>query len=263
MLVLLGAQCARVHNSRTSGEYMEPRVIGGRGGFSMGAVALRLSIAGLALVVALLALPSRAAADNVVISLQENGGTIQQVANGNGSALYIGQFGDFVFNAVSGTGSPQLAEPGLQTSSIDISGLGKGTDVLNIFVTEMGLTSPSGVNPFVSSFAAAFTGNVASVLEQTFIGLPGSGSLLSSYLFTDDGSVSSVAYTPDLTGSYNETVEYTITTKGLGAVAASIQIAGGGPVNTPEPSTLLLMGLGLGSLLLLGKRRLALSQSAQ
>jgi len=229
----------------------------------MGAVALRMSIAGLALIVGLLALPSRAAADNIVISLQENGGAIQQVVSGVGSALYIGQFGDYVINAVSGTGSPQLAEPGLQTSSLDISGGGKN-DVLNIFVTEMGLTSPSGVNPFVSSFAAAFSDNVASVLEQTFIGNPGSGTLLSSYLFTDSGSTTLVNKTPNLSGAYNETVEYTIKTTGVGIVAASIQIAGGsGPVNTPEPSTLLLMGLGLGSLLLLGKRRLAFSQSAR
>ncbi|MGH9575523.1 MAG: PEP-CTERM sorting domain-containing protein [Candidatus Acidiferrales bacterium] len=235
----------------------------GGSGFSMRGVALRLSIAGLALVVALLALPSRAAADNIVISLQENGGAIQQVANGNGSALYVGQFGDYVFNSVSGVGTPKLAEPGLQSSSLDISGGGKN-DVLNIFVTEMGLTSPSGVNPFVSSFGAAFSDNVASVLEQTFIGTPGSGSLLSSYLFTNSGSTSVVSNTPNLSGTYNETVEYTIKTTGVGIVAASIQIAGGdGPVNTPEPSTLLLMGLGLGSLLFAGKRRLALSQSAQ
>ena len=60
--------------------------------------------------------------------------------------------------------------------------------------------------------------------------------------------------TPNLTGPYNETVEYTITTKGVGIVAASIQIAGA-PVSTPEPSTLLLMALGLGGLMLIGKRR--------
>lgn len=267
MLVLLCAQNARVHNSRTSGDYMEPRVnaaaVGGSG-FSKRGVALRLSIAGLALVVAMLALPSRAAADNIVISLQENGGAIQQVANGNGSAVYAGQFGDFIFNGVSGTGTPKLAEPGLQSSSLDISSWGKGTDVLSIFVTEMGLTSPSGVNPFTSAFAAAFTGNVTSVLEQTFIGVPGSGTLLSQYLFTKDGSASLVGNTPNLSGAYNETVEYTITTTGVGGVLAAIQIAGGdGPVNAPEPSTLLLMGLGLGSLLLVGRRRLALSQSAQ
>ncbi|HKV49210.1 MAG TPA: PEP-CTERM sorting domain-containing protein [Candidatus Acidoferrales bacterium] len=246
---------------------MEPRVnagtVGGSG-FSMRAIALRLSIAGLALAVAMLALPSRAAADNIVISLQENGGALQQVANGDGSALYIGQFGDYLINSVYANGSPNLTEPNLQTVSLDISSGGRGTDVLNIYVSEMGLTSPSGVNPFVSSFAAALTGNVASVLEQTFIGLPGSGTPLSQYLFTSDGSTSLVANTPNLTGAYNETVQYTITTKGVGGVLAAIQIAGGnGPVNTPEPSTLLLMGLGLGSLLLLGRRRLALSQSAQ
>ena len=244
---------------------MEPRVnagaVGGSG-LSMRAVALRLSIAVLALVFALMALPSRAAADNIAISLQENGGALQQVANGDGSALYIGQFGDYLINSVYANGTPNLAEPNLQTVSLDISSGGAGTDVLNIYVTEMGLTSPSGVNPFVSSFAAALTGNVASVLEQTFIGLPGSGTLLSQYLFTSDGSTSLVANTPNLTGPYNETVQYTITTKGVGGVLAAIQIAGP-PVNTPEPSTLLLMGLGLGGLLLFGRRRLAPSQAAQ
>ncbi len=232
-----------------------------RGGW-VRAVAVRVSVAALALVVGLLALPSHAAADNIAISLQENGGAIQQVTSGDGLALYAGQFGDYLVNSVLAQGSPNLTEPNLQTISLNISGMGTGADVLRIFVTEMGLTSPSGVNPFVSSFAAALSGKVQSVLEQTYITVSGSNSALSQYLFTSDGSVSMVADSPDLTGPYNETAEYTITTNGLGGVLAAIQIADG-PVNTPEPSTLLLVGLGLGSLLLLGRRRLALSQNAQ
>ena len=214
---------------------------------------MRAALISLALFVVLILLPSRALADGIVISLQENGGAITTVGSGIGSASFSGLFGDFTFNSVTGVGSPYLAEPGLQSTSIDIAG-GTGNAVLNVFVTEQGLTSPTGVNSFLSTFTSQlFSGNIASVMEQTFIGDPGSGTLLASQTFTGLGTSSSVNSTPSLSGPYDETVEYTITTTGAGSVNDSIQIASA-PVSTPEPSTLLLVGLGLGGLLLFGKR---------
>lgn len=241
---------------------MNAGAVGGSG-LSMRAVALRVSIAGLALVLAMLALPSRAAADAITISLQENGGAITSVGSGIGFASFAGSFGDFTFNSVSGVGSPYLAEPGLQSTSIDVSGA-SGNNVLNVFVTEYGLTAPALPTSFLASFTSQiFSGSIASVTEQAFIGNPVTGIIysLGSSDFTGTGT-NSVLTSPSLSGTYDETVEYTIRTSGAGSVNDSIQIAGA-PLNTPEPSTLLLMGLGLGGLLLFGRRRLALSQNAQ
>lgn len=209
-------------------------------------------MAALALAVVLLVLPSRATADNITISLQENGGTVTQVASGIGYASFAGSFGNFTFNSVTGTGSPYLVEPGLQTTSIDVAG-GSGKDVLNVFVTEQGLTSPTGVNSFLSTFTSQmFSGSVSSVTEQTFIGDPGSvQALLGSYTFTGLGTGSVSNNSPYLSGSFDETVEYTITTTGAGNVNDSIQISVP-PVNTPEPGTAPLLGLGLGGLCLAG-----------
>lgn len=234
---------------------MDLRAQVGKGSMVQG-MGLRLLIAALALVVMMLVLPSRASADGIVISLQENNGAITQVAAGNGSVVYVGDFGDYILNAVSGLGSPTLAEPGLQSSTIDISGIGKTADTLNIFVTELGLTSPSGVNTFASTFASdGFLGGILSVTERTFIGDPGTGTLLASSTFTGAGSNTSLNNTPNLSGSYDETLEYSIVTNGIGGVAGSIAIASAGPVNTPEPSTLLLLGLSLGGLLLVSRKR--------
>lgn len=232
----------------------------GENGFMVGA-GVRVSIATLALIVAMLGLPSRASADQVVISLQENTGSIMQVASGNGAALYGGQFGDYLLNTVSGLGSPTLNAPGLQSSTFDITGFGSGADTLNIFVTEVGLTSPTGVTSLQSTFdSSLFAGDITSLTEQTFIGDPGSvGTSLGSANFTGVGSNSSVN-NANLTGTYDETLEYTIKTDGLGGVAGSIGIAQAAAVATPEPSTLLLLVLGVGGLFLVGrKRRLALA----
>lgn len=216
---------------------------------------VRLSIAAVALIVAMLALPSRASADTVTISLQENGGTITQVASGSGGAVFAGDFGDYILNAVSGVGSPTLVAPGLQSSTLDISGFGSSSDTLNIFVTEKGLTSPTGLISLQSTFdSSIFTGSILSLTEQTFIGDPGSGTLVDAASFTGIGA-SSLVNNANLSGTYDETLEYTIKTDGLGAVAGSIAIAQAGPVNTPEPSTLLLLVLGVGGLFLVARKR--------
>jgi hypothetical protein len=233
-----------------------------KGGLAAGRFAVRLSAATLALVVAMFALPSRASADTVTISLQENTGAITQVASGNGAAVFAGSYDGYVLETISALGSPALVSPGLQSSTFDISGFGPGAEILNIFVTEQGLTSPTGLIALQSTFdSSIFSGAIASLTEQTFIGDPGSiGTALGSASFMGVGAVSSVN-NANLAGTYDETLEYTIKTNGLGAVAGSIAIAqAGGAVATPEPSTLLFLLLGVGGLFFVTrKRRLVLA----
>lgn len=215
-------------------------------------------LTGVALVVALLVLASGAHADNISIGLQQagiNGGAITTVASGSGFASFVGGYGSFTFNSVSGTGSPILAEPSLASTSLDVQN-SIGSDIIHVFVTQSGLTSPTGVNSFLSSFTSqTFTGAITLVVEQTFIdtgnGLYG-GTLLASSNFTGLGSNSSVNSTPSLSNPYSETVEYTITATGAGRVNDTINIDAALPV--PEPSSLLLSALGVGGLLLRKRR---------
>lgn len=215
---------------------------------------LRASIAVLAFAVGIFLIPSRAAADNINISFQEsgvNGGAITQVTTGVGSASFSGTYGTFSVNNVSAIGSPSLTEPGLETSSMNVSGSSGGT--LNVFITETGLTSPSGANDFLSSFTSQlFSGNVTSVTEQTFLGDPGTGTLLASQTFSSIGSATAQTLV-NLPSTYNETIEYTIVTTGSGSVNDTVNIS------AAEPSTAPLLGLGLAGIFGIGlKRRLVL-----
>jgi hypothetical protein len=215
-------------------------------------------LAGVALVVALLVLPSGAHADTLNIVAQVDGGPTMLIAQSfTGFVAFTGTVGAFTFNSITGVGSPNLAEPALSTTSLNVQSA-PGSHVLNVWVSQQDLTSPTGVNAFLSSFTSqSFSGGVTSVVEQTFIdngnGQFG-GTLLASSTFLGIGSNSSVNNTPPLVTPYSETVEYTITTSGFGNVNDTIEIsAPSQPV--PEPSTLLLAGSAVGALLLLTKRR--------
>ena len=149
-------------------------------------------------------------ADLISIGLQLNGGAITTVATGNGNAVFNGGFGAFSVNTVSGSGSPPLTEPTLLSNSINIQS-GEGSNVLNVFVTEQGLSSPTGINQFLSSFTSNdIRGLVTSVLEQTLISTGNglyTGTVLDSHTFTNIGVASSTDATPSLAAPYSETAE--------------------------------------------------------
>jgi hypothetical protein len=222
------------------------------------------------LLAVLLVVASGAYADTISIGLQENGGSISTVATGTpgaGFASYAGVYGDFSFNSITGEGSPNVPEPSLYSSSFNAQSSSTTGNVLRVYITEQGLTT-TGVASFLSSFTSqAFTGAIASVQELTFInsgnGLYG-GTQMASAIFYGAGATSS-AYTPaSLTGPYSETVEYIVTTNGIGSVNDTIDITAptpSGPTSpAPESSTLLQTGLGIGSLLLfVTKRRLSIA----
>ncbi len=182
-------------------------------------------------------------ADLISIGLQQNGGSITTVATGNGNAVFNGSFGNFSVNTVSGSGTPPLTEPTLLSNSINIQS-GSGSNVLKVFVTEQGLSSPLGVNQFLSSFTSNdIRGLVTSVREQTLIDTGNglyTGTVLASHKFTSIGVASSANATPSLAAPYSETAEYIITTTGAGDVNDTIDIS-----KVPEPASLAIFGLGL------------------
>jgi hypothetical protein len=215
----------------------------------------------LLLMAAVFVLAPGANADIISIGLQQagiNGGAIATVVSTNaGYASFASNYGSFTFNSISGIGYPNLAEPSLSSTSLNVSsGIG---GAINVFVTQSGVTSPAGVNSFLSSFTSQmFSGLITSVTEQTFIdtsnGLYG-GTLLASSNFTGIGSNSSVNNTPSLSNPYSETVEYTIIATGAGNVNDTVNISDPPSIPAPEPSSLLLSALGVAGLLL-AKRRI-------
>jgi hypothetical protein len=85
------------------------------------------------------AVPAKASL--ISIGLQEDGGAISTVATDSGTriAFFSGSFSTYVVNNVSGIGSPILPQPQLLTNSTNINA-GSGNHVLNVFITEQGLT---------------------------------------------------------------------------------------------------------------------------
>ncbi len=201
----------------------------------------------------------------ISIGLQEDGGAITTVATdgGSGNATYSGAFGTYTVNDVSATGYPALPEPQLLTNSINLEA-GTGSNVLNVYVTEQGLTSPTGVNPFLSSFTSnLLNGAVTSVDEQTLIDLSDglfTGTTLASANFTSIGTSTSTNDTPSLVGPYSETTEYTITTTGIGNVNDTIDISAA-TTTVPEPASLWLFATGLLGMTLMRRRRFAFLRS--
>jgi hypothetical protein len=210
-------------------------------------------IAAAVLLIAPMLWAAPAKATLISIGLQEDGGVISTVAtSGSGNAFFSGSFGDYVVNNISGTGSPILPQPLLLTNSTNITAV-SGNHVLNVFITEQDLSSPTGSAQFLSGFSSTvITGAVTSVVETTLLSTSNAlyaGTQLSAATFTTGGFVLGSQNSPPLAPLYSETAQYTITTSGPGNVVDAIVIS------TPEPASLALIGVGLLSTLAFGRRR--------
>ena len=192
----------------------------------------------------------------ISIGLQQagvNGGAITTVATdaaSPGSVGYIGAYGTFSTNNISAVGAPAMPTGSIDTNSIQVSSTSAGT--LNVYVTEQGLTSPLGVQNWLSSFTSNIFGGAAkSVAETTFLSASNqlyAGTQIGTASFSGLGTSYTTTASPNLLDPYSETTMYAITVgAGFSNVNDTIDIS---PV--PEPMTLSLLA---GSLLALGVAR--------
>ncbi len=198
-------------------------------------------------------------------------------ANANTIAIYAGtdptaltelnaSSAGFLSGAATGTsitigylasGTPGLSEPTLDTTSIAVNTNGNAASPFYVAIVETGLTSPAGVNNFLSAFSATgYTGGVTSVTLTTEISASNAaygGTVLATTTYTASGAaVDDVDATPLLSGAYSETALYEISWTGLGAAETDVSISAA-PV--PEPASFAVMAPALLGLCALVRRR--------
>jgi len=197
---------------------------------------------------------SGAYADTISIGLQEGGG-ISTVASGTTTASFSGSFGTFSLVNVSGTGTFSLNLPDFGSSTFQVSGSG-GT--LDVWISDQGITSPTGLTAFLSAFTANLLPIGWTVTEYTYVDNTnaqyGTATLLnSSPTFTTTGSATGTnsAITSSL---YSVTERFVITANATpGTTNDTINLTA---TAVPEPGSLVLFGSGLMSLAGLMRRKL-------
>jgi len=199
----------------------------------------------------LLGIPAASAA-TITIGSSINGGSISTQAIGTDAATAT-------FNAGGGwqtniVGGLAAAAPDIFNSNSQNATNGGTTNILDIFVTASGLTSPTGSVPLLSTFTSNALPAGWSVTEQTFFNANnavfGVSTPLGSQTFDGIGTGSALT-TLALTAPYSLTEEYTMRSNGIsGSANSTIDISA-----VPIPSALPLFAGGLAAMGLLGWRK--------
>jgi hypothetical protein len=203
-----------------------------------------------ALAAALAASAGAAHATMLTVGLQEsgvNGGMITNEGSTTSSAIAVATTYDS-FDPVTISASRGASPGRLFSNTIDTSAIGAGT--LNVYITEQGVTSPSGQVNFFSAFTANTVPVGWTVVESTYLDTANGlftvspADLLSSATFTSAGTSNESNYNLTAVGPYSITELYTITATSEFSANNTIDLTS----TVPEPGTLAILGAGLAGL---------------
>jgi hypothetical protein len=184
-------------------------------------------------------------ADTISIGLGINGGAVTNEGSAPTTFGIIGvSFGGYTLNNVSGIANPGVTLPTLLNSnSINASSAGTA-NVLDVYVTDSGITTPTGIQGFISSFTQnTITAGWSSTLLTLISPADAlfTGSLLSTATFTSISTAVDTATANAGAGPYSVTAEYQISSHNLvGSSNATIN-----ENVVPEPASLAIFGTAL------------------
>ena len=197
----------------------------------------KIALSALSGVALLVTLASAAEASLVTIGLSIGGGAPTFQASGQNQVSVINGV-----SQITAFSAPLLPTDLLDSTSLNITTGGAVT--FSVFITAQGLTSPTGLNTFTSSFTSNILPAGWTVTEATFIdagnGLFTTGSPLSSATFNAIGTSVKTALGNAGAGPYSLTERYTVNATGAGTVSSTISMSSA----VPEPSTWAMMILG-------------------
>ena len=211
-------------------------------------------------------------ADTLNLYLKVDGGALNQVATSSTGVINYSNTSTPNYSSISinASGTPALAEPGLDLNSLDVTTSNAFTgSSLVIQLTEQGLSTLTSPLPVMEAFATILRSQNTSAAEsisfQNYVdstnsaeasGCGGSCSLIGSYSTSAQGSTAmNMTGTETFTSPFSETEVITIN------FSASSQSAFGDDniSSAPEPMSMGLLG---GGLALLGVARLRRSKKA-
>jgi len=191
------------------------------------------------------------AADDLFIGLQQagvSGGALTDVASGAGFAFYGGSYGTFNFNNLSAIGFPYTQAPlALGSTALDTS-TSAGSSTLTVWISQVGLVSPLGLQTWTSGFTQNLLTAGWTVTETTFLDVGnvkyGMGTLLDTQTFSAIGSSFESSVADAGAGPFSLTHRYQISAVGPGSANSTINTMVSA-VPEPETYAMLLAGLGL------------------
>jgi hypothetical protein len=194
--------------------------------------------------------PQAANADVITIGLGINGGAPTVVASGTSKSNYSNPSYNGYSVSVTGKGNPPLTLPNLlDSNTLDVTSVGGTANVLDVYVTESDITTPTGLENFISDFTSNSLPASWTVIEMAYVD-PGDGTLaagkvdlVGSQTFVgplSTGTGSGEAVWNVGSGPYSATVEYQVTSNLTGGTTNDTI-----DVLVPEPMSLTLFGAAL------------------